>query len=604
MQTILIITANDPNDRLNMLAREGKDIQLVLNSAVRKNYEVVLVPETTTADIIKELNVPNRAVEVLHYAGHANSEILRLTDMDADAQALADKLRSVGTLKLVFINGCASRGQVQFFHQVGIPFVIATVRPIDDTKAVWVANQFYQYLSLGRPLREAFDEVVKDAILQQKNIPFAHERGIMRMPDLKNDRFDWDLYIREGDENSNYTLPFSAKLVANTEGVNHTTFLEDLVYALAPIKSPHFSGIRHLAEDMERGAVKERKKLSELLKVLPYTLGIRVRHITANPDDKDSNYFRELLYDYVFLYETLLHHAASVLMAQLWKYKDAALKHKPEAFADIAAFWLKDRLAASPFEYKALIIHLLNWLKKADIVCPFSTSDTEGVLAYLHSQDFEHATAYFFLQKRLHIQRFLKDDELLANCSEAQQHLVKAFEMLKHLTAYFMVSVSGISIKNLRYVPAEYGNQVSKLVDIEEERSQTYVFSDKMLENKSVLYYQPTHTEITAIVDTENTTNLFPFVFDRNVFAENSDGKMGLYLFTGYFNDANGKKRYHFASIQDPQKIWQFDEQDRRVHLWHMDETVAETHQANHLMANAGEFRSYLTEFKNLFLTP
>ena len=100
--------------------------------------------------------------------------------------------------------------------------------------------------------------------------------------------------------------------------------------------------------------------------------------------------------------------------------------------------------------------------------------------------------------------------------------------MFQHLKGFDKVSVSGISIKNLRYVPAEYGNQVSKLVDIEEERSQTYVFSDKMLENKSVLYYQPTHTEITAIVDAEHTTNLFPFVFDRNVFAENSDGKMGL----------------------------------------------------------------------------
>ena len=69
MKTVLIITANDPNDRLQMLAREGKEVQLLLNSAARKNYDVVLLPETTTGDIIKELNVANREVEVLHYAG-------------------------------------------------------------------------------------------------------------------------------------------------------------------------------------------------------------------------------------------------------------------------------------------------------------------------------------------------------------------------------------------------------------------------------------------------------------------------------------------------------------------------------------------------------
>ena len=71
MTNILIITANDPNNHLNMLACEGKDIQRLLNASTRKNYDVALLPETTTEDIIKELNIPNREVELLHYAGHA-----------------------------------------------------------------------------------------------------------------------------------------------------------------------------------------------------------------------------------------------------------------------------------------------------------------------------------------------------------------------------------------------------------------------------------------------------------------------------------------------------------------------------------------------------
>ena len=106
------------------------------------------------------------------------------------------------------------------------------------------------------------------------------------------------------------------------------------------------------------------------------------------------------------------------------------------------------------------------------------------------------------------------------------------------------------------------------------------------------------------LIDLEKTMNLFPFVIDRNVFTEKTNSEVDLYLFTGYFPDVGGKKHYHFASVQNPSKIWQFDETQNHVNLLHIGETTDFAHQANHLMANAGEFKSYLTEFKNTFLTP
>ncbi len=602
MKTILIITANDPNDRLQNLARESKDIQFLLNAAPRKNYDVLLLPETTTADIVKELTVPNREVEVLHYAGHANGASLRLNDTDADAQALADKLKSLATLKLVFINGCASKGQVQYFHAAGIPFVIATQRPIEDTKAMWVANQFYQYLSLGRPMREAFEEVVKDAKFLQKGIAFANERGIMRITEGgTTDAFDWGLYVREGFESSNYTLPFSAKMVADTEGVNHTIFLDNLIYSLETVDSPHFSPIKKLATNLRRGSVANGKKISELLKTLSYTLGVRIRQITAEPDDKTSEYYRELLYDYVFLYETLLHHTASVLIAQIWQDEKKALQNKPADFQEILAFWRKDRLQESPQAYKDLITGLLHWLKAAGIANPFSEEDTEGMLAYFNTPEFEQATNYFYQQKRFFEQRVrLNEDESLESCFVAQQYLATAFQALKHVTAYFMASVRGINVVNFRHVTTEYGNVVSKLVVTEADP--TSVFGSKMLENKSILCYKSAESDLDALIEVDATMNMFPFVIDRNVFTEKANSEVDLYLFTGYFADTTGKLQYHFASVQNPSKIWQFDENQNHVNLLHIGETTGFAHQANHLMANAGEFKSYLTEFKNLFL--
>lgn len=601
MKTLLIITANDPNDRLQMLAREGKDVQFLLNAAPRKNYEVILLPETTTADIIKELNVPDREIEVLHYAGHANGSSLRLNDTDGEAQALTDKLKSLGTLKLVFINGCASKGQVEYFHGAGIPFVIATERPIEDTKAVWVATQFYQYLSLGRPVLEAFDEVVKDAKFQQKEIAFIGTRGVGRPSDIQTDTFDWGLYIKDGFESSNYSLPFSAKTVSNTEGVNHTIFLDNLIYALETVSSPHFSPIKKLADNLRRGNIANGKKISELLKTLSYTLGVRIRQITAEPDDKSSEYYRELLYDYVFLFETILHHTSSVLIAQLWQNQEKALQNKPADFQEILDFWKKNRLQESSQSYKDLIYRLLNWLKVAGIESTYYEEDTNRMLEYFNAPEFEQATNYFYQQKLYFDQRVrLKEEESLENCFVAQKYLITAFQAFKHITAYFMASVRDINVVNFRHISTEYGNLVSKLVVTESDP--TPIFGNKMLDNKSILCYKSDDSEIDDLINVEKTMNLFPFVIDRNVFTEKANSEVDLYLFTGYFPDAKGTLQYHFASVQNPSKIWQFDETQNHVNLLHIGETAGLADESNHLMANAGEFKSYLTEFKNAFL--
>ena len=223
------------------------------------------------------------------------------------------------------------------------------------------------------------------------------------------------------------------------------------------------------------------------------------------------------------------------------------------------------------------------------------------MLAYFNTPEFEQAANYFYQQKHYFEQRIrLNEDESLENCFVAQQYLATAFQVFKHVTAYFMASVRDINVVNFRHVSTEYGNVVSKLVVTEADP--TSVFGNKMLENKSILCYKSDESDLDALIDVESTMNLFPFVIDRNVFTEKTNSEVDLYLFTGYFADTTGKPKYHFVSVQNPSKIWQFDETQNHVNLLHIGETADFAHQANHLMANAGEFKSYLTEFKNAFL--
>lgn len=103
MPTLLLVSANDPDNRLNQLSNEAKEIQRTLNKAHGKAYDVALTPDASIQDLIEELKIPNRKIEVLHYAGHADSTLIQLTDGDANAEALAEKLQRLQSLKLIFL---------------------------------------------------------------------------------------------------------------------------------------------------------------------------------------------------------------------------------------------------------------------------------------------------------------------------------------------------------------------------------------------------------------------------------------------------------------------------------------------------------------------
>ena len=98
----------------------------------------------------------------------------------------------------------------------------------------------------------------------------------------------------------------------------------------------------------------------------------------------------------------------------------------------------------------------------------------------------------------------------------------------------------------------------------------------------------------------------------ESLFAKQTGTEVDLYQFIGYFNDAMTndlsvrKVRnpcFYFVSLKNPEKIWRFNEQEAiQADLTHIDENVDETRRQNHLLANAGELKAYLTKFKEFFI--
>ena len=596
MPTLLLVSANDPDNRLNQLSSEIKEIQRTLNKTYGKDYDVALTPDASIQDLIEELKIPHREIEVLHYAGHADSTLIQLSDGDADADALAEKLQRLQSLKLVFLNGCATRGQVDFFHGAGIPFVIATSCKIGDDKAFTVATQLYQYLCLGRSLRDACREVETDVRKLHKKVDFVADRGLaLRGEDLEAD-FPWGLYIKPGAEADDYRLPFARPLYEGSAALSHSTFLNNLIRALAKLEGvQHLENIRDLAPDLNRGMVPDDSKLEELLAVLPLTLGIRLRKILAKPNVVPEDHYLDMLYNYAFFFESLLQHCAAILIAHAWQYADRlppALKERIKSYLQL------NQTEISMDNYPPLIQSLMDWLDEEKIDSVMIPLKAES-LTYLQSSSFQEAADLFFLHKKIYKQKLrLKEEEAVESCFLAQKYLNEAFTSLRFLMNFTMVSVQDIEVVNLRYVNYECANILSKLVF---DKAKTGIKKGtKMLENRSVLCFLDTN-----YAQNSPSLNLFPFVLDRNVFIGNKNelsSVVDVYLFAGYFCPTGEKQAYfHFISVEKPNNIWRLSENDDEISLRHVNDPPSSMHD-KHLMTNSGELKYYLDHFKTHFL--
>ncbi len=598
MPTLLLVSANDPDNRLNQLSNETKEIQRTLNKTYGKDYDVALTPDASIQDLIEELKIPHREIEVLHYAGHADSTLIQLTDGDADAEALAEKLQRLQSLKLVFLNGCATHGQVAFFHRAGIPFVIATSCKIGDDKAHWVATQLYDYLCLGRSLREACREVETDVRKLHKKVDFVATRGLALMvEDDAGAAFPWGLYSAAGAEDQDYSLPFTDAAPPPSLSLNHTSFLNKLILALAKLDTPAMAGIRGLVPNLSRGNLTDNRKIAELLKVLPLQLATRLRDITAQVELRNEEYYRGLLYDYAIFFDNLLQYAAALMMAQMWH-----AQQKPSAALSVQLrdFLQSNLLQSSALAYRDLLPSLWKEVTAMDQVeiLDFKSMD-EACLQYLNSPAFAAAAEFFWGLKKYYWQHIrLRENEALLTCFQAQDLLSEAFLHLRFQIGLVMASVRDIRVINQRYVPEEYDNIISKLLLSDKDpMPQT---GAQMMENRSVLCFEQFDFDSSS-----PSLNLFPFLIDRNVFTDKGSTEVDIYLYAGYYQSEGAPQPcFHFVSVDRPGEVWRFDESQEEVSLLNMGEIASRAHEANHLMTNTWELKHYLSQFKAQFLNP
>ncbi|MBV6426197.1 MAG: hypothetical protein KIPDCIKN_00708 [Haliscomenobacter sp.] len=202
--------ANEEGRFLELLKQESSAVYNALYPVEEQGRLLIAREESLSSD---ELFLAFRRYKdrmfIFHFAGHAGSDVLGLEDLEANASHVADLLaEQKDSLKLVFLNGCATLNQVARLQELGIKAVIATSRPVEDDKAQFFAEEFYKNLATGNfTLKESFLQA-KTAVAIKHQQPANLFRGIVK-PRPQSSEFAWGLYaVADADLNWKITDPF------------------------------------------------------------------------------------------------------------------------------------------------------------------------------------------------------------------------------------------------------------------------------------------------------------------------------------------------------------------------------------------------------------
>lgn len=162
----LVLFSNDLDSFLPSVEQERKLIEEALETYNDTNrLKVIARSSVGVEEIFRLFNRYNGRIVLFHFAGHADGDGLQFNKDFSDTQTgnaggLADLFRREvqdGILQLVFLNGCSTLPQLEGLQAAGVPSVIATHCPIEDSKALHLANQFYRTLA-GADRDRPFDQ--------------------------------------------------------------------------------------------------------------------------------------------------------------------------------------------------------------------------------------------------------------------------------------------------------------------------------------------------------------------------------------------------------------------------------------------------------------
>lgn len=562
METVFLTYANSPSDPLANLRKEEEEVYSLLSRrSARQDFALHKDGNATLPKVAEYLVRFRESLSVFCFSGHAERDALLLEDQTANALGIAELLGQCPRLRLVLLNGCSTKGQVaKLLALPNHPVVMATSAPVSDPTATQFAISFFQAFSeQSATIGEAFAIGLAAAkAVAEHPLPLFAERGIGLLSNSATSKEPlWGLYTPEG-----YETRLNGKLHQSYWGTQSRTvtpnqfLIKGLLKSLA-LYDPEVNKVQKAKQQsmmipgMKNNA-NERVQKNVILRCLPFPISVHLQKLLAKKrasmaghdfyDEFGIKRLKQLLHTY----NTVIELPAFVMLAQLW---DALSEKKPVAIDEIQRQVIQDYLQA-PDNQRIKNIYAPLMKSIADILqtnkIPFFVKELAAI-RWEKDTELHNACMTLELKKERITNNYpFTEEELAAECVEAEEKLTAVLGSLSFLAGYSLVSVRNIDVLHNRQIRTpNYLHRLVRLVQhFSEDPTEEIELLEEFLDNASVLMMRKEVEDPQA-----RFLNLTPFVIDENAYVEKAeDHKLFYFLRHEVQRDA-----YFFKHIYKPE---------------------------------------------------
>ena len=516
---IVLSFANQENSHLSLLKEESGEIRSALRPLEKRGFVTVEHEESTTLKELSEIFLDNPdLLTIFHYGGHAGGDELHLEGAEANEKGLAQLLGQQKNLKLVFLNGCSTKGQVDTLFAAGVKAVIATSASINDDKAKDFAISFYKALAYKQTIKQAF-YAAKGVIELRKDAPEIGFRKMGRVntpPSVSEaEKMLWGLYIQPEYEEEvlNFRLPYyktiavSRDVLSNIKANRHiTSVLEEMCRYKKDIFT-EMTKVRD-GEDVKRDSSYYLKLVFENF---PLPIGKQIQ-LLKPMEVPNMERLEQLMSTYIITGQTLYY----ILLSNFWEEVGKNnLNVSPN-------FLSKHKLTVEnekDFDFFKAILDLYEHIKRLEL--PLFAPEYETLCKNLSDETQDAHNAHQYLQILLHRSPDGKGGyagtpaaEIADTCENVEMALKDILWEAAFLVGYDFFSVRDIEIRFPR------SSTISYELDWGMVDTNITLFNDN--ENRC----RPVFTNCDSIVmlaygrdgDLSHYLNLSPFIIDKNTF--------------------------------------------------------------------------------------
>lgn len=552
MDLIYLAYAHSLEEPLKSLQREDEEVNNILKERafVDNHFNINRVSFATTKAIIEDLNKYKDKICIFHYSGHAASDSLLIEDKEANANAISKLLLECPNLKLVVLNGCSTKGQVEALlnehEEGGVPAVIATSRPVNDEAATDFAGYFYRELvDRSATIEQAFTTAMNSLEVQdERKYDTPTNRSIIKRIEDTNAPM-WGIYCRNDEKNHlDWVLPGNYERPEPIVNFNLNQHLFKNIFLSLASHRPEIKRLLNRERDLNTHLESIKEKDRMVLRSLPHTISEQLRILRAKSDNDTSEEFcdqfgKSRLNQLFKTYDATIQLLVFILLAQFWdllnlKETDITIEEE-EIPAFLSIFHLSPNVEVS--RYESLIRLLMDKLIQTTL--PLFITEVKLSEHHFHLND-----SVFF--KTCHniesIDRTKIQDHQVTNlCVTVERELALLFPPILFISNYRLASVKSINVKKQRHLP--HPNFLHTVIELEHDilrfdqtiESSNFLMDDTSvvlckckLDSNGVKISDPYQSKASS--ETPQYLNLSPFLTDRNASDQKSPTPFILYF--------------------------------------------------------------------------